>query len=120
MQPLPHDEGIRQLPPGIPSWPAVPAVEVAVNGTIFVVERCHDNSVRGTLGAADPEYDERPPDQSVGRTLQLSDGAALDPQGNLWVTDARGGNGKGHQVIVRSRRTRTHAAGKSRREWRRF
>lgn len=90
-----------QLPPGIPSWPAVSAVEVAANGTIFVVERCHDNSCEGRSEPPILKYD------ASGRLIKawgenlfnFPHGAALDPQGNLWVTDARGGNGKGHQVI---------------------
>ena len=90
-----------QLPPSIPKWPAVSAVEVAANGTIFVVERCHDNSCEERSEPPILKYD------ASGRLIKawgehlfnFPHGAALDPQGNLWVTDARGGNGKGHQVI---------------------
>ena len=89
------------LPPSIPTWPAVSAVEVATDGTIYVVERCHDNSCEGRTEPPILKYD------AAGRLLEawgeglfnFPHGAGLDAQGNLWVTDARGGNGKGHQVI---------------------
>jgi sugar lactone lactonase YvrE len=90
-----------QLPPSIPAWPAVTAVEVAADGTVYVVERCHDNSCEGRHEPPILKFDRE------GRLLKawgedlfnFPHGAALDPQGNLWVTDARGGNGKGHQVF---------------------
>ncbi len=90
-----------RLPSSIPSWPAVSAVEVAADGTVFVVERCHDNSCEGRTEPPILKYD------ATGRLIKawgegifnFPHGATLDPQGNLWVTDARGGNGKGHQVI---------------------
>lgn len=93
------------LPASIPKWPAVSAIEVANDGTIFVVERCHDNSCEGRTEPPILAYD------ANGRLLKawgeglfnFPHGAALDAQGNLWVTDARGGNGKGHQVIKFSR-----------------
>jgi len=90
-----------QLPPSIASWPAVSAVEVAADGTVYVVERCHDNSCEGRSEPPILKYD------ASGRLLKawgaelfnFPHGAALDAQGHLWVTDARGGNGKGHQVL---------------------
>jgi len=90
-----------ELPPSISKWPAVTAVEVARDGTIYVVERCNDNSCEGRREPPILKYN------AQGKLLlawgeglfNFPHGAALDPQGNLWVTDARGGNGKGHQVI---------------------
>jgi len=90
-----------ELPPSISKWPAVTAVEVAGDGTIYVVERCNDNSCEGRREPPILKYN------AEGKLLlawgeglfNFPHGAALDPQGNLWVTDARGGNGKGHQVI---------------------
>lgn len=94
-----RDWGAR--PPSIAAWPAVSAVEVAPDGVVYVVERCHDNSCEGRSEPPILKYD------ASGRLLKawgeglfnFPHGAALDAQGNLWVTDARGGNGKGHQVI---------------------
>lgn len=89
------------LPPSIPAWPAVSAVEVSQDGSIYVVERCHDNSCEGRSEPPILKYN------ASGALIKawgegmfnFPHGAGLDPQGNLWVTDARGGNGKGHQVI---------------------
>src|SRR5438132_13593396 len=33
-----------QLPPAMKKWPAVTAVEAAPDGTIYVIERCFENS----------------------------------------------------------------------------
>jgi DNA-binding beta-propeller fold protein YncE len=90
-----------ELPPSIAKWPAVSAVEVAPDGTIYVVERCSDNSCEGRSEPPILKYNPQ------GRLLKtwgaglfnFPHGAAVDAQGNLWVTDARGGNGKGHQVF---------------------
>jgi len=90
-----------ELPPSISKWPAVTAVEVARDGTVYVVERCNDNSCEGRREPPILKYN------AQGKLLlawgeglfNFPHGAALDAQGNLWVTDARGGNGKGHQVI---------------------
>ena len=89
------------LPRSIPAWPAVSAVEVSPDGSIYVVERCHDNSCEGRSEPPILKYN------ASGTLIKawgegmfnFPHGATLDPQGNLWVTDARGGNGKGHQVI---------------------
>ena len=90
-----------QLPSSMTKWPAVTAVEVARDGTVYVVERCVDNSCEGRSEPPILKYD------ASGRLLKswgsglfnFPHGAAVDRDGNLWVTDARGGNGKGHQVF---------------------
>ncbi len=89
------------LPPSIPQWPAVTAIEPAPDGTLYIVERCHDNSCEGRREPPILKY------SATGTLLKawgeglfnFPHGAAVDAQGNLWVTDARGGNGKGHQVL---------------------
>jgi DNA-binding beta-propeller fold protein YncE len=89
-----------QLPPGV-KWAAVTAVEPAPDGTIFVVHRCFANSCAGRSEDPILKFD------ADGRLLRswgaglfiFPHGATVDPQGNLWVTDARGENGKGHQVF---------------------
>lgn len=90
-----------ELPPSIKAWPAVTAVEVAPDGSIYVIERCNANSCEGRSEPPILKYN------AQGKLLKawgenlfnFPHGAAVDAQGNLWVTDARGGNGKGHQVI---------------------
>ena len=89
-----------QLPPGV-AWAAVTAVEPAPDGTIYVVHRCFENSCAGRTEAPILKYD------ASGKLLEswgermfiFPHGAHVDRDGNLWVTDARGENGKGHQVF---------------------
>jgi sugar lactone lactonase YvrE len=90
-----------ELPPSIKKWPAVTAVECAPDGTVYVVERCSDNSCVGRTEPPILKYDRN------GRLLtawgeglfNFPHGATLDGQGNLWVTDARAEGGKGNQVF---------------------
>ena len=89
-----------ELPAGM-KWPAVTAVEPAPDGTIFVVERCFENSC---AGRGEPPILKYSRDGKLlaafGQNLFVfPHGATVDREGNLWVTDARGGNGKGHQVF---------------------
>ena len=88
------------LPAGM-KWPAVTAVESAPDGTIYVVARCFENACTGRKEPAILKYD------AQGTLLKawgegmfnFPHGATVDRDGNLWVTDARGANGTGHQVF---------------------
>jgi sugar lactone lactonase YvrE len=89
-----------QLPPGV-KWAAVTAVEPAPDGSIYVIHRCFANSCAGRMEAPILKYD---PSgkllKSWGEGLFIfPHGATVDRDGNLWVTDARGEGGKGHQVF---------------------
>ncbi len=89
-----------QLPPGV-KWAAVTAVEPAPDGTIYVIHRCFANSCAGRSEAPILKYD------ASGKLLRswgegmfvFPHGATVDRDGNLWVTDAGGENGIGHQVF---------------------
>ena len=93
-----------QLPAGT-KWAAVTAVEAAPDGSIYVIHRCVANSCEGRSEPPILKFD------AQGRLLtsfgaglfNFPHGATIDRDGNLWVTDARGGegkgNGKGHQVF---------------------
>jgi DNA-binding beta-propeller fold protein YncE len=89
-----------QLPNGM-KWAAVTAVEPAPDGSIYVVHRCFANSCGGRTEPPILKFD------PSGRLLAswgegmflFPHGATVDREGNLWVTDARGGNGRGHQVF---------------------
>ncbi|MGE0812362.1 MAG: peptidyl-alpha-hydroxyglycine alpha-amidating lyase family protein [Vicinamibacterales bacterium] len=89
-----------QLPPGV-TWAAVTAIEPAPDGTIYVVHRCVDNSCEGRTEPPILVFDR------AGRLLRrfgqgmfnFPHGGTVDPDGNLWLTDARGGHGLGHQAI---------------------
>ena len=78
-------------PPGGAPWAAVTAVEVANDGAVYVIHRCSGNSCAGR-----PE----PPILKFDRSGKLlkawgeamfvfPHGATIDPDGNLWVTDAQ-------------------------------
>ena len=89
-----------QLPPGT-KWAAVTAVEPGPGGVIYVIHRCVANSCAGRMEPPILKYDAR------GTLLKtwgagmfvFPHGATVDRDGNLWVTDARGDAGKGHQVF---------------------
>src|SRR5712691_9956688 len=87
-------------PKGAP-WAAVTAVEVAPDGSIYVIHRCNENSCAGRPEPPILKYD------ASGKLLKswgegmfvFPHGATVDRDGNLWLTDAGGANAKGHQVF---------------------
>jgi sugar lactone lactonase YvrE len=87
-------------PNGVP-WAAVTAVEVAPDGAIYVIHRCHDNSCAGRTEPPILKFD------PSGKLLKswgegmfvFPHGATVDAEGNLWVTDEQGKDGKGQQVF---------------------
>jgi len=89
-----------ELPLGM-KWAAVTAVEAAPDGNIYVIHRCFQNSCAGRPEASILKFNMR------GRLLDtlgagmfvFPHGSTIDADGNLWVTDAGGANGKGHQVF---------------------
>ena len=89
-----------ELPAGVP-WAAVTAVELAPDGTIYVVHRCFANSCAARTEAPILKYN------AAGKLVAswgqgmfvFPHGATVDREGNLWVTDARGQTGQGHQVF---------------------
>jgi len=89
-----------ELPRGV-KWAAVTAIEPAPDGTLYVIHRCFANSCAGRSEAPILKYD------AGGKLLKswgegmfiFPHGATVDRDGNLWLTDARGENGKGHQVF---------------------
>ncbi|MBF8288294.1 MAG: hypothetical protein HW381_1402 [Candidatus Rokubacteria bacterium] len=88
------------LPPGM-KWPAVTAIEAAPDGTIYVVARCFNNSCTDRPEPAILKYGA---DGTLLGTwgqgmFNFPHGATVDRDGNLWVTDARGAGGRGHQVF---------------------
>ena len=89
-----------ELPPGV-KWAAVTAIEPAPDGTIFVVHRCFANSCAGRSEAPILKYDRSGKLlASFGQGMFVfPHGSTVDRDGNLWVTDAGGGDGKGHVVV---------------------
>jgi sugar lactone lactonase YvrE len=94
-------EGWARMPAGR-AWGATSAVEVAADGrSIWVAERCGANTCAGSTLPAVLLFD-------ASGQLKTSFGAGMfvfphgihvDRAGNVWVTDARAGEGKGHTVV---------------------
>ena len=89
-----------RLPEGM-KWAAVTAVEPAPDGSIYVIHRCFANSCTGRSEPPILKFDSRGTLlKSWGEGMfNFPHGATVDAEGNLWVTDARGEGGKGHQVF---------------------
>ena len=89
-----------ELPKGV-VWAAVTAVEPSPDGSIYVIHRCFENSCAGRSEAPILKYDKKGTllaSWGAGMFI-FPHGATVDRDGNLWVTDARGENGKGHLVF---------------------
>ncbi len=88
-----------QLPAGR-TWGATSAVYPAKDGNIWVAERCGQNNCAGS--DLDPMLLFTPDGKlvrSFGKGQILwPHGITVDRDGNVWITDARGEGGKGHQV----------------------
>src|SRR5467141_289945 len=105
-QPNPYRtiENWAKLPEGR-GWGSTAGVDVDRHGNIWVAERCGANTCAGSNLAPILEFD------SSGKLLQsfgagmfiFPHGMTIDKEGNLWLTDGQGRDGKGHQVFKLSR-----------------
>jgi len=88
-------------PPGGVPWAAVTAVEVARDGTVYVIHRCSGNSCGGRTEPPILKFDKSGKLlKSWGeRMFVFPHGATIDGEGNLWVTDSQTQDGKGSQVF---------------------
>jgi len=93
-----------RMPPGR-TWGAPTAVKVDPDGhSLWVLERCGDYN---GPGCAESDLDPILKFDSSGRLVRsfgagmllFPHGLALDHEGNVWVADGRGGDGRGHQVF---------------------
>jgi sugar lactone lactonase YvrE len=94
-------EGWAKLPAGR-TWGSTSAVEVDKDGrSIWVAERCGANTCAGSELPAILRFD--PSGQLItsfgAGMFVFPHGIHVDRSGNLWVTDARGRDGKGQQVF---------------------
>ncbi len=98
--PYQSQPGWGTLPEGR-EWGATSAIYPAADGNIWVAERCGQNSCVGQE-QVDPILLFSPDGELLrqfGAGLFVwPHGMHVDPDGNLWVTDARGEGGRGHQV----------------------
>jgi len=102
-QPNPYRtvEGWAKLPAGR-TWGATSAVDVARDGrSIWIAERCGANTCAGSSLPAVLLFDEsgRLTTSFGAGMFVFPHGMHVDRDGNVWVTDARGRDGKGHQVF---------------------
>ena len=83
------------------TWGSTSAVDIAANGDIWVAERCGANTCAGSNLPPILKFD------PSGKLLNsfgagmfvFPHGIFVDGKGNVWITDAQGKDGKGHQVI---------------------
>jgi streptogramin lyase len=89
-----------KLPEGRP-WGSTAGVSVDRNGNIWVAERCGANTCAGSK--LDPILEFSPSGKlltSFGSGMFVfPHGITADKDGNVWVTDGQGAEGKGHQVF---------------------
>ena len=93
-------ENWAKLPQGR-TWGSAAGVTVDSKGHIWVAERCGANSCAGSNLAPILEFD------PSGKLLTsfgagmfvFPHGITVDQEGNVWVTDGDGKDGKGHQVF---------------------
>jgi streptogramin lyase len=94
-------ENFFKMPEGR-SWGSTSAIDVDKEGHIWVAERCGGNSCADSKLDPVLEFD-----QKTGKLLKsfgggmmnFPHGIGIDKQGNVWVTDEVGANGKGNVVI---------------------
>jgi len=93
-------ENWAKMPEGR-TWGSTSAVDIGRDGSIWVAERCGANTCAGSDLAPILQFD---PSgklvKSFGQGLFVfPHGIFVDKEGNIWITDAQGKDGKGHQVI---------------------
>jgi sugar lactone lactonase YvrE len=94
-------EGWAKMPAGR-TWGATSAVDVDRDGkSIWVGERCGANTCAGSSLPALLKFDDsgRLTTSFAAGMFVFPHGIHVDGDGNVWVTDARGREGKGHQVF---------------------
>lgn len=88
--------------PAARMWGSTSAVDIDRDGTsIWVAERCGANSCAGKMDPPILKFDQSGTlvKSFGGGMFVFPHGIAVDKDGNIWVTDGQGRDGKGHQVF---------------------
>lgn len=98
------EEGWAKMPQGR-TWGSTSAVEPDRAGNVWVGERCGANTCAGSTLPPILQFDRTGTlVKSFGaETMIFPHGFHVDEEGNVWITDAQGKDGKGHQVLKFSR-----------------
>jgi DNA-binding beta-propeller fold protein YncE len=80
---------------------AASSVAAARDGTLWIAERCgaNDCSTSDVAPMLHADADGNVLASFGAGRFAWPHGIRVDADGNVWVTDARGGNGRGHQVL---------------------
>lgn len=94
------EEGWAKFPDGR-KWGSTSGVDVDRDGNIWAFERCGERTCAGSNLAPIFKFDRSgKPVKSFGAGMFVfPHGMHADKDGNVWVTDAEGKDGKGHQVV---------------------
>ena len=101
LKPYQTIEGWFKLPDGRP-WGSSSAIDIAPDGaSVWIAERCGANSCVGSKVDPVLHFDANGKlIKSFGAGMFVfPHGMFVDKQGNVWVTDGQGKDGKGHQII---------------------
>jgi len=83
------------------TWGQTSQLSLDRDGNVWVAERCGGTSCLGKSDASILEFDRSGKlVKSFGAgMLVVQHGILVDRDGNIWVTDSQGGDGKGHQIF---------------------
>ena len=83
------------------TWPAITGIMEGPDGNLYVLGRCNENSCAGRTEPAVLVYNSsgKLVDSWGSGLFNSPQGFMLDREGNVWITDAQIGGGKGNLVF---------------------